>query len=151
MKTRKPFRFSLTLFLCLFTTLAWTQDADADAKGVERALLDYIEGFYEGDTAKITRSILPEAHKYGYWKDEKTGKYAGEPMSFQEMIDYANGVKTRKRFPKPDAPKKVQLFEVQDQTASGKVTAWWGTDYILLGKYEGTWKIVQVLWQGPLK
>lgn len=151
MRIYQPSIFCLFLFLGLFTGQVSGQDADADAKGVERALLDYIEGFYEGDTSKITRSILPEAHKYGYWKDDKTGKYAGEPMSFQQMIDYAIGVKTRKRFPKPDAPKVVQLFEVQDQTASGKVTAWWGTDYILLGKYEGKWMIVQVLWQGPLK
>ena len=45
------------------------------------------------------------------------------------------------------APKEVIVFEVQDQTASGKVTAWWGTDYILLGKYDGKWMIRQVMWQ----
>lgn len=39
--------------------------------------------------------------------------------------------------------------EVQDQTASAKVRAWWGTDYLLLGKYDGQWKILHVIWQGP--
>ncbi|MCB9278819.1 MAG: nuclear transport factor 2 family protein [Lewinellaceae bacterium] len=148
-KEKKRTCLWIALLLCTGIP-AFAQDAAADAKGAEQAMMDYLDGFYEGDTAKIIRSVLPEVAKYGYWKDEKTGKYGGEAMSFQEMLNYANRVKERKRFPKPDAPKKVELFEVQDQTAAGKVTAWWGTDYILLGKYDGKWKIVQVLWQGPL-
>ena len=34
-------------------------------------------------------------------------------------------------------------------TASAKLTAWWGTDYLLLARYEGRWMIRQVLWQTP--
>ena len=33
---------------------------------------------------------------------------------------------------------------MQDQTASAKLTAWWGTDYLLLGKYDGRWMISSV-------
>jgi hypothetical protein len=33
------------------------------------------------------------------------------------------------------------LFDVQDQTASAKLTAWWGTDYLLLAKDHGRWII----------
>ncbi|MBC7790917.1 MAG: nuclear transport factor 2 family protein, partial [Anaerolineae bacterium] len=40
-------------------------------------------------------------------------------------------------------------FDVLDQTASAKLTAWWGTDYLLLGKYDGKWMISHVLWQSP--
>ena len=36
-----------------------------------------------------------------------------------------------------------------DQTAVAKVYAWWGTDYLTMARYEGEWKIVQVLWQSP--
>lgn len=39
--------------------------------------------------------------------------------------------------------------EQQNQTASAKLTAWWGTDYLLLAKYDGRWMIRQVLWQSP--
>ncbi len=34
-----------------------------------------------------------------------------------------------------------------DQTASVKLIAEWGIDYMHLAKYEGQWKIVNVLWQ----
>jgi hypothetical protein len=36
---------------------------------------------------------------------------------------------------------------VQDQTAAAKLTASWGTDYLLLGKFDGTWMITSVIWQ----
>ncbi|MEO1263661.1 MAG: nuclear transport factor 2 family protein [Bacteroidota bacterium] len=143
--------YSLFVFTLFVFTLSAQTDHAIDRKGVERAMLDYVEGFYEGDTSKIIRGVLPAVTKYGYWKDKKTGQYAGEPMSFAEMKAFARNVQEKGKFAKPDAVKKVEIYEVQDQTASGKVTAWWGADYILLGKYDGQWKIVQVLWQGPLK
>jgi len=33
--------------------------------------------------------------------------------------------------------------------AAAKVTAWWGTDYLLLGKFDGRWMIRDVLWESP--
>jgi hypothetical protein len=45
--------------------------------------------------------------------------------------------------------KAVEVLDVLDQTAVAKVTASWGIDYMLLGKYDGRWKIVQILWQSP--
>lgn len=41
----------------------------------------------------------------------------------------------------------VQVFEVVDKTASAKVTAAWGIDYIHLVKENGTWFVMNVLWQ----
>ena len=123
--------------------------ASSDGEAVRRAVLDYVDGFYEGDTAKLVRALLPTMNKYGYWKEQNQSAYRGEPMSFQQAIDYAKRVKARNRQPAPTAPKEVVIYDVQDQTASAKLTAWWGTDYLLLGKYDGQWKIVQVLWQSP--
>jgi len=45
------------------------------------------------------------------------------------------------------APKQVQLLDVQDQSAAVKVTASWGTEYLLVGKYDGRWMVSSVLWQ----
>lgn len=147
--------FKNTILIIILATAAalplTAQTTDSDYKAVERTLLNYVEGFYEGDTTKLIAAFLPEMHKYGYWKDKDSGEYSGSSMSYREALDFAIRVQEKKRFAKPDAPKVVAVFEVQDQTASGKVTAYWGTDYILLGKYDGAWKIVHVLWQGPLK
>jgi hypothetical protein len=118
-----------------------------EAAAVERAAFDYLEAFYEGDADKIRRSVHPEVVKYGFWSEDDGATYAGEPMSFQEMIDYANNVRERGSQPPASAPKEVHLLDVQDQTAAVKVVAWWGQDYLQLAKYDGQWKIVHVLWQ----
>ena len=111
--------------------------------------MDYIEGFYEGDTAKLARSIRPEVFKYGFYQPSDSVKYVGERMPWPEFLAYANRVKARNRPTPASALRDVVIFEVQNQTASAKVTAWWGTDYLLLGKFGDRWMITHVLWQSP--
>jgi hypothetical protein len=121
----------------------------ADREAVRRAVLDYVEGFYEGDSAKLARSVRPEVYKYGFFKARDSTTYAGMQMTWQGFFNYARGVKQNNRQAPPTAPKRIELFDVQDQTASAKLTASWGTDYLLLAKYDGKWMISSVMWQGP--
>ena len=116
---------------------------------VRRAVLDYVEGFYEGDTAKMVRSIRADVHKYGFFIPRDSSRYQGERMAWPEFLAYANRVKANKRFAPVNAPKEVTVFEVLDQTATAKLTAYWGVDYLLLAKYDGKWMITHVLWQTP--
>ena len=124
------------------------QTAD-DRAAVRRAVLDYVEGFYEGDTAKLARSVRPDVAKSGFWRPRDSTSYAWEAMPWAEFVSYANGVKARNRQAPASAPKTIVVFDVQDRTASAKLTAFWGTDYLLLGKYDGRWKVSHVLWQSP--
>lgn len=121
----------------------------SDREAVRLAVLDYVEGFYEGDTARLVRSVSPEVRKYGYYRAKPGGPYVGEAMPFPEFLSYANRIRTGRSRTPPNAVKDIVLFDVQDQTASAKLTAWWGTDYLLLAKDKGRWIILQVLWQGP--
>ena len=97
----------------------------SDEAGVRRAALDYLEGFYEGSDEKLRRV----------------------PMSYEQMFQFAEGVRSGRSAPPEGAPKEVELLDVQDQTAVAKVRAWWGTDYLQMAKYDGRWMIVHVLWQ----
>lgn len=137
------------IFLLMLLFAAATVQAQDDKQKVADAVTDYVDAFYLGDTTKILRSISPQVVKFGYYRRKDEVKYNGEPMSFREMLDYATSVGKRKN---PDAnkmPKKVEVLDCQDQTASAKLTAWWGTDYILLAKLDGKWMITHVLWQSP--
>lgn len=89
----------------------------------------------------------PDVTKYGYYVPRDSSRYVGEAMPFAEFLSYARGIRERNRQARPDAPKKVEIFDVLDQTASAKLTAWWGTDYLLLAKYDSRWMIRQVMWQ----
>ena len=121
--------------------------SDADRGAVERAALDYLEGFYEGSTEKLLHGVHPEVVKYGFAMED--GSYSGSPMSFDQMLAFTTSVKKRGRQPEPGTVKRVEILDVLDQTAAVKVYAWWGSDYLLMAKYEGDWKIVNVLWQTP--
>ena len=138
----------LSLFL-INTTNAQTKE---DKAGVEKACLNYLDGFYEGDTLKLINSLKPRLNKFGYWKNDKTGEYddAGY-MTYDQAIAYAKDVFEKKHFAEADAPKKVEVLDIKNHIAAAKVTAWWGTDYILLSKDEGKWMIEQVIWEGPLE
>lgn len=122
-----------------------------DRDGVRAAVLDYVEGFYLGDTARLVRSVRPEVTKYGFYVPRNKTAYEGEAMPWKEFLSYANSVKARNRPPNPEWPKQIDLLDVADQTASAKLTAWWGIDYLHLAKYDGRWMIVHVLWQSPPK
>ncbi len=143
-----------TIFTCLcamlFVSAAYAQDSDKSL--IERAALNYIEGFYEGDTLKLVESIKPDLLKYGYWKNRETGEYGNEIyMTYDGAKDYARGVLERGNQQGDDAPKKVEILDMMNNIAAVKITAWWGVDYMLLSKEGDKWMIGQVIWEGPLE
>lgn len=85
--------------------------AQTNQELVSKACLNYIEGFYEGDTIKLKESLKPSLHKFGFWKDKVSGKYLPDGyMTFQQAIDYAIKVAANKKFAKPGSPKKLKYL-----------------------------------------
>ncbi|MFL5618268.1 MAG: nuclear transport factor 2 family protein [Gemmatimonadaceae bacterium] len=119
----------------------------ADSVAVRRAALDYVEGFYEGDSTKHVRSVRPDVFKYGFWLPRDSTRYQGEQMPWAEFLSYTRRMRARGAVTPATAPKEVRLLDLQDQTAAAKVTAFWGTDYLLLGKFDGRWMVSSVMWQ----
>lgn len=145
------FTFAIVLLASAKTT-AVAQQAPApngNREAVRRAVLDYVEGFYEGDSTKLVRSIRPEFYKYGFARPADGSAYRGMHMTWQAAMDFARRVKERNEQAPAGSPKEIILLDVSDQTASAKLTAWWGLDYLLLAKYDGRWMISHVLWQTP--
>ncbi len=145
-------RRAVFLALSLIVQVAGISSAQAQSPAhdlIRRAALDYLEGFYEGDTVKLMRSVRSDVAKYGFDLPRGSSTYVGEAMQWGEFLSYARQFKARGRATPSTAPKEVLLLDVLDQTAAVKVRAWWGTDYLLLGKYDGRWMISHVLWQSP--
>ena len=139
--------FALLALLLVIATPVRAQSA-ADSAGVRQAAMDYLDGFYTGDSTLHVRSIRPEVYKFGFWRQRDSVRYAaGEQMKWPQFHDFTRRVKASGRAPSPNWRKEVQLLDVLDQTANVKVTAYWGTDYLLLGKFDGRWMITHVLWQ----
>jgi hypothetical protein len=138
---RKLFRTG-SAFL-LLTATAFAQDEQA---AVERAVLDYVEAIEQGKPELMRRSVHTDLHKFGFFREGPEAAYQIYPMTFDELVELAATFKQDGRVP-ADARHSVEILDVLDQTASVKLTAFWGVDYLHLAKYDGEWKIVQVLWQ----
>jgi hypothetical protein len=141
--------FLLIAAVALLPAAAAAQ-SDADREGVRAAVLDYVEGIYEVDASRIERSVHPDLAKRGFFVKKGETAYSSSVMTFQQLVDLAKTYNKDGRV-KKDAPKEVVIFDISDQTASAKLTAVWGIDYIHLAKYDGKWKFVNVLWQTPPK
>jgi hypothetical protein len=113
---------------------------------IRRAILDYVEGVYEVDPKKIERSVHPELAKRGFYVQRGETDYTQAPMTFTELVELSKKYYAKAK-PPQNAPKEIVVFDVLDKTASAKLTATWGVDYMHLAKYEGKWMIVNVLWQ----
>ncbi|HYG08444.1 MAG TPA: nuclear transport factor 2 family protein [Pyrinomonadaceae bacterium] len=140
----------LAALVLLPASIAAQEGADAEREAVRQAVLDYVEGIYTVDASRIERSVHPELAKRGFFVKKGETAYSSGVMTFQQLVELAKTYNKNGRVPK-DAPKDVVIFDVADQTASAKLTAVWGIDYIHLAKYDGKWKFVNVLWQTPPK
>ena len=118
---------------------------DADREAVRLAALDYVEAIYNVQAERIERSVHPTLTKRGFYKKDAGAPYVESAMTYDQLFRLAgNWNKDGKR---DTSIKEVTVLDVLDQTAVAKVRAFWGIDYLLLGKYDGRWKIVQILWQ----
>src|ERR671916_1079981 len=92
--------------LVLLPSAAFAQ-GDAEREAVKQAVLDYVEGIYEVNPARIERSVHPELAKRGFFVKKGETAYSSDVMTFQQLVELAkNYNKSGGRVPK-DAPKEV--------------------------------------------
>lgn len=142
----------LASMLCAVAVMpaAGQSGAAADRTAVEQAALDYIEGIYTSDVSRIERSVHPQLQKRGFWRESPTLPWGPQStMTYDQLINLTKTWNAKKD--RDTTIKKVDVYEVLDQTASAKVTAMWGIDYLHLAKYDGRWKIINILWQAHPK
>ena len=138
-------RFStlLVLLSALVSGSAAAQTA-ADSSGVRAAALDYIQGWYTADAARMERALHPELAKRMVQDDPKTKKSVLDHMGAKELVKYTRQGGGRDT-PAPQAD--VSILDIYQGAASAKVIAGDWVDYLHLARWNGRWQIVNVLWE----
>ena len=136
----------LVMAIVMVWPVAGNAQINKEKEAVKQAVLDYVEGIYEVDHTRIERSVHPELAKRGFYVKKGETAYSSSPMTFAQLVELAKTYNKGGKVPK-DAPKEVIIYDVLDQTATAKLIAVWGIDYMHLAKYDGKWKIVNILWQ----
>ena len=137
--------FITAIFLLAGSVPALAQSSEAERSAVRVPLENYIRAHATGDGRELGRSFHPEAKIQGIKPDD------GRFISF-EFADY---VKTFSGRPAPDEAarkRRIESIEITRNAAVAKLVFDYPavkiTDYLLLLKIDGQWKIVNKIAQG---
>jgi hypothetical protein len=117
----------------------------ADSAGIRSAALDYIEGWYAGSAERMERALHPELAKR-IVRTAPNGRSGIEQMSAATLIGYTR-LGGGSRTPPDRQRKDVRILDIFQGAASARVDAAEWVDYLHLAKWNGEWKIVNVLWE----
>jgi hypothetical protein len=110
------------------------------ARAVERAVLDYFEGWFEGDAERMERALHPELAK----RSLRDGELRS--ITASEMIGWTVDGEGRK-LDVPDRQIEIDVVEISDPIATVVVHSALYIEYVHLVQTDDGWKIVNTLWR----
>src|ERR1700736_1032546 len=117
-----------------------------DSEAITKTALDYIEGWYAGDAARMERALHPELAKRMILTDPKTGRSQFNHMGAMSLVQ-----RTRegggKKTPQDRQLKEITILDRYNNAAVVKIIASDWIDYLEVAKLNGEWKIINVLWE----
>ncbi|HWA41212.1 MAG TPA: nuclear transport factor 2 family protein [Gemmatimonadales bacterium] len=120
-----------------------TAQTPADSAAIKATALDYIDGYYTGDAARMERALHPDLAKRIVNTDQNGRSRLGQ-MSAMSLVQG-----TRAGGGKDEANKRedVRILDIFQNTASVRIDAGTWVDYLHVAKWNGRWVIVNVLWE----
>ncbi len=135
--------FVASLVLAPLSVLAGQSQSDSAA--IREAALDYIQGWYTGDAARMERALHPELAKR-IVRVDTLGNYRLDQQSAMTLVQGTrNGF--GKSTPQADRHDDVRILDIYRNAASVRIDASYWIDYLQLAKWRGRWVIVNVLWE----
>jgi hypothetical protein len=144
--TRARIPFALTLL----ATIALAAPASllaGDEEEIRQAVLNYANSAYDVRPELVEQSVHPKLQKIGYVMRGEGTEYRELWMNFYELKELVSGWNKEGRFDPATARRDVEILDRLDQTAVARLDAEWGIDFFQLAKLDGTWTIMNVIWQ----
>ncbi len=142
---------SLPLLLSLVSFFAIDQAREkADAEAITKVVTDYTRAFYEAKPELLKTALHKDLSKFGFYRPAGAADYSPMPMTYDQALALAAELNKEGALG-DNLTQKVTILDQLDKTAAVKLEAAWGFDYIHLGKFDGQWKMLQVIWQSHPK
>jgi len=117
----------------------------ADSSAIVATALDYIDGFYTSDAERMERALHPELAK------RIVGDPAGPESRLQNMtaeqLVQATASRGAAGIPEDARREDVSILDIYNNMASVRIDAGMWVDYLHVARWNGEWKIVNVLWE----
>lgn len=120
------------------------QSTAADTAQIKEACLNYVQGFYTGDSARVAKGVHADLAKRIVMKRMQ---YRVSNMTAAQLISAAGGHKHPDDAGVPFNA-KIDIYDIDMEIATAKIVTNKMNffDYVQLGKINGEWKIINVLW-----
>jgi hypothetical protein len=132
----------LSVILLAVVMPAGSQTPD-EKTAIRQAALDYIEGWYEADAARMDRALHKELVKRIISSTGGTEQFTSLTKAQMVEATQKGGGKNR---PADTRNIKVEILDVYRDIASVRTECADYIDYLQLARSEEQWKIVNVLW-----
>jgi hypothetical protein len=136
----------LAIYVSLLLAVPAMAQSPADSAAIRATALDYVEGWYQGSAARMTRALHPELVKRIVVSDTTTGKSVLQNMGASALVNstrHGYGKST----PRERQQKEVTILDLFENAASVRATMADWIDYMHLARVDGRWVIVNVLWE----
>lgn len=120
-------------------------DSAAESAAIRQAALDYIDGYYGGDAARMERALHPELAKRIVRADSTGAEWISSMGASQLIAGTRAGF--GREIPAAERKNMVTILDVFGNAASAKIDAGPWIDYLHLARVNGRWVIVNVLWE----
>src|SRR5688572_28104421 len=131
--------------LCLLFVYSVSAQSDPDREAIKRTALNYAEGWYEGNAEKMEGALHPHLAKRIVRTNDK-GQSGLNQMTALELVQGTRGG-FGKQTPAAEQQKEVTILDVLGGAATVKLEMRDWVDYMHIGKFNGKWVIVNVLWE----
>ncbi|MDZ4863800.1 MAG: nuclear transport factor 2 family protein [Gemmatimonadota bacterium] len=135
----------LTTFILLLPVAPAAAQSAADSAAIRVTALNYVEGWYEGNAQRMTRALHPELVKRIVHTDS-AGHSRLEQMDAARLIKGAEAG-YGKQTPKAQQQKDVVILDIYGNVASVRATMAGWIDCKQMARWNGEWRIVNVLWE----
>lgn len=140
-------RWRLGLLTVAAVSLGWSGAAAqtaSDSAAIRATALDYVEGWYTGDVARMTRAVHPELVKR-IVRTDSLGSMLDNMGATRLIAGVAHGF--GKETPAARQQKDVAILDIFGNAASVRATMSDWIDYMQMARFNGRWVIINVLWE----
>jgi hypothetical protein len=110
-----------------------------DLDAIRQTALDYMDGWYESDEGRVTRALHTDVVKRNI---DDNGL---QELSTEVFIDFMRKGEGSKF--KGDRQITITILDIFKNIATLRVESAEYYDYVHIGKVNGTWAIINVLWE----
>jgi CubicO group peptidase (beta-lactamase class C family)/ketosteroid isomerase-like protein len=120
--------------------------SSVDSASIRATALDYVDGWYTGDAARMERAVHPDLAKRIWSPDPERGRGRLENQTAMTLVQG-----TRRGWGRETADslrrRDIEILEIFGNAASvrARMTDW--IDLMHLARVNGEWRIVNVLWE----